>query len=392
MEFFREPKFDFLGVKTWCIGASLVLVAVAVFSMFTKGFSFGIDFRGGADVQLKFAEEPDVGALRAQLADAGFGGLTIQTIGNPQDNEVLIRLDPGQGAGEGSSAQEAPEKADIASDILSALRTREEETAAGGRLDLNVAGEAEIRAALQRGLGPGSEADAASAAQAVTAARNARNGLLTGLDQALQADGVPEGARDWLADNAVVGRFAIRSIDYVGPAVGKELRSKARWAVIWSLVAMLVYIAFRFKGTGYGVAAIVTLAHDVMVTLGFLSILEKEFDLSVLAAVLTVVGYSVNDTIVVFDRVRDNLRLQRQAEVEHVFNSSINQCLSRTILTSLLVFVVLLSIWIFGGSRLEPFAFALLVGTVSGTYSTIYIASPTVIWWLRHSKRRQARA
>jgi preprotein translocase subunit SecF len=389
MELFRDTNFDFFRAKRVFISVSVLTVIASLGLMMTKGFTYGIDFRGGADVQLTFKDTPNVAELRSSLADAGFSGLTIQTIGEAGENGVLIRLDPGAAADDPDAA---PEKEDIASDILAALRTSQESSDAVGKIDLNVAGDADIRAALADGLGAGAEAEVASAAQAVTAARNDAGGLLRSIDAAAGADGVLPAAAQWLRDNAVVGRFAIRSVDYVGPAVGGELRSKARWAVFFSLMAMLIYIGFRFHGGGYGVAAIVTLAHDVIVTLGFLSALGKEFDLTVLAAVLTVVGYSVNDTIVIFDRVRDNLRLQRGVEIEKVFNSSINQTLSRTVLTSGLVFVVLLSIWMFGGSRLEPFSFALLIGTVSGTYSTMYIASPLVIWWLRWSKRREARA
>lgn len=387
MEFFRAPKFDFLGVKLWFIGVSVLVMAAGIFFMATRGFSYGIDFRGGADVVLKFREIPDVSSLRASLRDAGFAGLTIQSIGAPEDHEVLIRLDPGD---QGDGTGEAPEKEDIASDILTALRTASEEQAASTRIDLNVAGEVDIRRALEGALGEGATAEAA--ARQITDARNEHDGLLESVDQVTSLPGLPPEASQWLSSNAVAGRFAIRSVDYVGPAVGSELRSRARWAVGWSLVAMLVYIAFRFKGTAYGISAILTLGHDVVVTLGFIAFFQKEFDLTVLAALLTIVGYSVNDTIVIFDRVRENLRLRRQAEIETVFNDSINQCLSRTILTSLLVFMVLLCIWIFGGARLEPFAFTLLIGVFSGTYSTIYIASPVVIWWQRWSGRKQARA
>jgi preprotein translocase subunit SecF len=313
--------------------------------------------------------------------------VTLQTIGDPADNEVLIRFDPGP---EKEGAGEDAEKADLAADILRALRTADE--SAGGKLDLNVAGEAEIRAAIVAALGSGAAADAERAGAAITRVRNERGGLLPDLAAIRSLPEISPAVGAWIDGSAMVGRFTIRSIDYVGPAVGKDLRTKAQWAVILSLVAMLVYIAFRFHAPAYGVSAVVTLGHDVLVTLGFLSFFQKEFDLTVLAAVLTIVGYSINDTIVIFDRVRDNLRLYRQSDIEKVFNDSINQCLSRTLLTNMLVFMVLLSIWFFGGSRLEPFSFALIVGSISGTYSTIYIAAPIVIWWMRRAERRTARA
>ncbi len=389
MEILRDPKFDFLGKKAYFIGASLLIIAAGLVSMATRGIRSGIDFRGGADVQLKFRETPQIGQLRAALDNAGFKGVTLQTIGPSADNEVLIRLDPSAGQEAGG---EPREKEDIAGDILRALRTVEERSTAAGKIDLNAAGEVEIRRSLAAALGAGHETEAERAAAAITRARNERGGLVADGTPLKSLPEVTPAVAAWLDGSTVIGRFAIRSVDYVGPAVGSDMRRKARWAVMLSLIAMLIYIAFRFHAAAYGVSAIVTLAHDVLVTLGFISFFQKEFDLTVLAAVLTIVGYSINDTIVIFDRVRDNLRMHRQTEIEKIFNDSINQCLSRTLLTNLLVFMVLVSIWVFGGSRLEPFAFALIVGSISGTYSTIYIAAPIVIWWTRRTERRTARA
>lgn len=384
MQILINPKFDFLGKKVWFIGLSVLVIAAGLASMSTRGIPLGIDFRGGADVNLKFREAPSLDQLRSALSAKGFSGVTLQAIGKPEDNEILIRLDPKAGSGE----EGVRETEDIASDILSTLRTTEEASAAQGKVDLNVAGEAELRSDLVAALGETSLAEAEKAAAAITRFRNERGGLIPDISAVKSLPEVAPGVASWLDRSAVAGRFAIRSIDYVGPAVGSDLRSKARWAVILSLVAMLVYIAFRFNAAAYGVSAIITLGHDVLITLGFISFFQKEFDLTVLAAVLTIIGYSINDTIVIFDRVRDNLRLHRQADIEKVFNDSINQCLSRTLLTNLMVFMVLLSIWFFGGERLEPFSFALIVGSISGTYSTIYIAAPIVIWWMKRGVRK----
>ena len=389
MQILTNPKFDFLGKKLYFIGASVLVIIAGIVSMAIRGIPLGIDFRGGADIQLKFREEPSVDGLRAALGARGFEGVTLQSMGSVEDHEILIRLDPQAGLKPG----EAPkEKEDIAADILRALRSAEESAAAAGKVDINVAGEAEIRNSLAGALGAGGEEEAARAAAAITRARNDSGGLIADLSALKALPEVTPRVASWLDERTITGRFAIRSIDYVGPAVGSDLRSKARWAIMLSLIAMLIYIAFRFKDWGYGIAAIITLTHDVLVTLGFLSFFQKEFDLTVLAAVLTIVGYSINDTIVIFDRVRENLRIYRQSDIEKVFNDSINQTLSRTILTNMLVFMVLLCIWFFGGSRLEPFSFALIVGSVSGTYSTIYMSAPCVIWWTRYVRRVPARA
>ena len=390
MEILTNPKFDFLGKKNWFIAASLIIVLASVVSLSLRGIPLGIDFRGGADIQLKFRQAPPLSQLRSGLDAAGFKGVSLQLIGKAEDNEVIIQLDPHM---RGETTEVPKEQEDLAADVLRAIRTNEEKAAVQGKVDLNTAGESEIRKNLLNVLGAGREEEAARAASAITHARNERGGLIPDVAAVKSLPEITPAISSWLDSTAIAGPFAITSIDYVGPAVGSDLRTKARWAVLMSLIVMLVYIAFRFKAWSYGVSAIVTLAYDVMVTLGFISFFRKEFDLTVLAAVLTIVGYSLNDTIVIFDRVRENLRLRRSGSIEKIFNDSINETLSRTILTSFLVFIVLVSIYVFGGSRLEPFSFALLIGSISGTYSTIYISSPVVIWWIRLvTERRKAAA
>jgi preprotein translocase subunit SecF len=391
MEILTNPKFDFLGKKSYFITGSLVIVLASIGSLAVRGIPLGIDFRGGADIQLKFREAPPAAQIRSGLDGAGFKGVSLQTIGKAADNEVLIQLDPHM---RGEATEAPKEQEDLAADVLRAIRTDAEKASVQGKVDLNTAGVSEIRRNLQGDLGAGHEDEVERAASAITRARNERGGLIPDLAAVRSLPEITPAIASWLDSKAIAGTFAITSIDYVGPAVGSDLRTKARWAVIMSLIVMLMYIAFRFKAWSYGVSAIVTLAYDVMVTLGFISFFRKEFDLTVLAAVLTIVGYSLNDTIVIFDRVRENIRLRRGGNIEKIFNDSINETLSRTILTSFLVFIVLVSIYVFGGARLEPFSFALLIGSVSGTYSTIYISSPVVIWWIRlvSERKKAARA
>jgi preprotein translocase subunit SecF len=170
------------------------------------------------------------------------------------------------------------------------------------------------------------------------------------------------------------------SRETVGPQVGKDLRRKATQATIWALLGMLVYIAARFK-LAYGVSAILTLTHDVLVTLSVYSFTNREVNLPVIAAVLTIVGYSINDTIVIFDRIRDNLKLMRKSPFEDILNASINQTLSRSIITSGTVFLTVVALFLFGGEVINDFAFTMLVGVISGTYSTIYQSCPIVYYW-----------
>lgn len=175
-------------------------------------------------------------------------------------------------------------------------------------------------------------------------------------------------------------RLVDTSTEIVGPVVGKELRRQARNATLFSLLAMLIYIGFRFEPI-YGVAATIAVFHDVLVTLGLVSIFNYEISLNVIAAFLTLVGYSVNDTIVIFDRVRENRKLARKQSLAEILNISLNQTLRRTILTSGLTFLSVVSVFLFGGEVLRGFSFVLVVGLIAGTYSTIGIASPVVVWW-----------
>ena len=175
-------------------------------------------------------------------------------------------------------------------------------------------------------------------------------------------------------------RLVDSSTEIVGPVVGKELRRQARNATLFSLLAMLLYIGFRFEPI-YGVAATIAVFHDVLVTLGLVSIFNYEISLNVIAAFLTLVGYSVNDTIVIFDRVRENRKLARRQSLAEILNLSLNQTLRRTILTSGLTFLSVVSVFLFGGEVLRGFSFVLVVGLIAGTYSTIGIASPVVVWW-----------
>jgi len=183
----------------------------------------------------------------------------------------------------------------------------------------------------------------------------------------------------------------IRRAEVVGPKVGKDLKTKALWAVGLSFLAILIYVAWRFREVAYGLGGIVALIHDVIVTYGVISIANIEYSLNVLAVVLTIIGFSINDTIVIFDRVRENIKKMRKDNLETIFNVSINETLGRTILTSGTVMVVVLILFFFGGPVIHDFAFALIVGLISGTYSTVYVASPVVIFWGKHISGRKRR-
>jgi preprotein translocase subunit SecF len=180
--------------------------------------------------------------------------------------------------------------------------------------------------------------------------------------------------------------FDVRNVQVVGPTVGKQLEGQALRATLYSLLGMLIYLWFRFQLI-YGVAAVVACFHDTLITVGFFALTEQEISLTVIAAILTLVGYSMNDTIVVFDRIRENLRLSRRETLSDVVNRSINQTLSRTVLTSGLTFLTVLSLFIFGGRVLHGFSFALVVGILIGTYSSIAVAAPMLVAWQEYRAR-----
>jgi len=186
-------------------------------------------------------------------------------------------------------------------------------------------------------------------------------------------------------DNAL----EIRRTEVVGPKVGRDLKEKAIWATALSFLAILVYVAFRFRQLSYGLGGIVALFHDIVVTFGAISIFNIEFSLNVLAVILTIIGFSINDTIVIFDRVRENIKKTRKDSLETIFNTSINECLGRTILTSGTVMMVVLILFFFGGPVIHDFTAALIIGLISGTYSTVYIASPVVLLWDKYISKRK---
>ncbi len=195
---------------------------------------------------------------------------------------------------------------------------------------------------------------------------------------------ITEGLREEFRDNP----GEIMRVEKVGPSIGRHLRKSARLAVLWSIIGILIYVGFRFKNLAFATAGVIALFHDVFVAMGFLALMGKELSITIVAAILTIAGYSINDTIVIYDRIRENLKLYRKASMKEIINMSVNQTLSRTILTTVTTLLAVTSIFLFGGEVLRDFSFALLVGIVSGIYSTIYIASPLVMFWYAKRVRR----
>jgi preprotein translocase subunit SecF len=370
VEFFRNPNIDFLGKKWYFLAFSLVFSVAGVLSMlFWHHIPLGVEFRGGTLVYVKFAAPPDDNQIRASLQKAGLQRARIQRFGRPSDNEVLIALD------EQETSEQALDRGKT--EIINALETN----APSGKQDLNNAGSLTILNYLLEKdplhLGTDANVEYTKAANAITAYRDKTSGgVLNSFDE-LKAVVKPEVVAS-LQDGFFLSNFGVRNVEIVGPTVGAQLRNQALWAVLYSLLGMLVYLWFRFEWI-YGVAAVVTVFHDTLITVGAFSLVNKEISLTVIAAILTLVGYSNNDTIVVFDRIRENIKLLRREKLSDIVNKSINQTLSRTILTAGLTFLTVLALYLFGGEVLHGFSFALVIGILIGTYSSIAIAAPILV-------------
>jgi preprotein translocase subunit SecF len=380
MNFFRQVDIDWMGKAKYFVALSLTLLLVGGFSWVRKGgLRYGIDFQGGTMVYVRFTQAPPIDQIRKGLAEQGLGNSVIQRISdfsNPNSKEVVIGLEQ---RGQGSEALDAGKAA-----ILRALHT----TFGSGdatKQDFNAATPAALAEFLSRrdplALGPTAGDRYPQLARRLADYRDReRNGLVTSFDELKKVEGASDAVVATLRDGYYLGSFAIRNVEIVGPKVGAQLRRQAVLVTLYALAGMLVYIAFRFEWV-YGAAAVLAVFHDVLITLGFFSLLNFEISLTVIAALLTLVGYSMNDTIVIFDRIRENNRLMRREPFPAIVNRSINQTLSRTILTSGLTFLTVLVLFLMGGNVLRSFSFALVVGIVVGTYSSFGIATPLVVAW-----------
>ena len=387
MEFFHGVNVDWMGKAKYFVALSLLLLIVGWISILHRvsknpGAMYGIDFRGGTLVYVRFAGKAPVDQIRKGLQDAGLSNSTIQGISDTQNvgsqNDVVIGLEQSQ----------SDESLDVGKQKILDVLHNTFGTNAAGKPDFNSVTQSALASDLTQkdplSLGTSAGDRYAQLATQLTDARDKdHDGILTSFDELKSVTGVTPAVITTLANNYSLGTFAIRDAEIVGPKVGAQLRRQAFWATIYALCGMLVYIAFRFEWV-YGAAAVIAVFHDVLITLGFFSLFHYEISLTVIAALLTLVGYSMNDTIVIFDRVRENLRLMRREPFKDIVNKSINQTLSRTILTSGLTFLTVLVLYLMGGEVLRACSFAMVVGVVVGTYSSFGIAAPIVVLWNKY--------
>jgi preprotein translocase subunit SecF len=370
VEFFRNPNINFLGKKWYFIVFSLVFSTAGVLSMlFWHGIPLGIDFRGGTLVYVKYTHTPDDNAVRADMDRAGVHNVRIQAFGGTGSNEILIDL----------PVQETSEQAlDRGKEqIIAALQ----KNVPAGKQDLNNSSVLSVSSYLLQKdplhLGTDAQQRYSQIAQSIVDYRDkTRGGVLASFDDLKSVVQPP--VLSTIQDGFFLSDFGVYQVEIVGPQVGAQLRKQAILATLYSLAGMLVYLAFRFEWI-YGVAAVITVFHDTLITVGAFSLTNKDISLTVIAAILTLIGYSNNDTIVIFDRIRENLKLMRREKLSDIVNRSINQTLSRTILTAGLTFLTVLALFLFGGEVLHGFSFALVIGILIGTYSSIAVAAPILV-------------
>ncbi|MEO6391110.1 MAG: protein translocase subunit SecF [Pyrinomonadaceae bacterium] len=344
IQLFHDVRFDWLGNRKYFITISVILMLIGMGSAIvrqvvpggTEAFNLGVDFKGGTVLTVKFVKQPfpSDSAVRSALEKVGIKDAVIQQ-NTKKPEEFLIKLAQMSGTEPTApSATPAPATPPAPGAAPVAGKTQQQQE--------------------QAQVDPG----AAKAQEALDTFGKRRNPASPTADDA----------------------YEIVSRDAVGPIAGRQLRNSAVAVTLLALVGMLMFIAFRFEWT-YGAAAVIAVFHDVLVTLGVFSLMQWEISLTVIAALLTIVGFSVNDSIVIFDRIRENLKMRRRVSLYDLTNESINQTLSRTVITSGLVFLSVVALVLFGGEVLQGFSRALLIGVVFGTYSTVAIASPIMVWW-----------
>jgi len=383
---FHKTNIDFLRIKWICISLSILSIVVGGISLLVKrGPNLGIDFTGGAQIVYAFTKNPDEDQIRRIVEAANVKVVSVQRFDKAEKNEVLLRV-----------PLEKREGRDLSKEITAALtKALFPQGADPATFDLNLNGGDTLLSKLiaddPEKLATRPNADPkveyGREVQAIISARSEK-GLFSAVDEAAKTPGVSPAVADWLRSKTLAGPFTLLSAENVGPQVGKDLREKGMWAILFSWAAMLAYVAFRFRSLSFGTASVVALIHDTSTTLGLCSILNVEISLTVVAAFLTLIGYSMNDTVVVFDRIRENREKSKRTPLTELVNHSINQTLSRTVLTSSLTFMVVVVLFFLGGEVLRGFSFVMILGIIVGTYSSIFIASPLVIVWEEWKQRR----
>jgi preprotein translocase subunit SecF len=365
----HTTNIDFIGKRRIAVAISsainvLILVGIGIF-----GLNLGVDFAGGTVVEVKFKEPTKVEDVRKRAEAGGLHGVTVTPIGSASENSFLLRL-----GGVTQLTEESRENVHASLQKLGEIQ-RFEGDLENGLVNFRAAKKLDVNAIRQTVHGAG------VGVNEVREIGEAPGG--TGFDYQVVASGVADHVFEVLSRGHVGADnqpdFYKQRVDYVGPQVGKQLRNTGIKALLYAMIAILIYVAFRFD-LRFGPGALVAMVHDVIMVLGFYLVSREEFNLTAIAALLTIVGYSVNDTIVIYDRIREEMARFKGKRLPEIINIAVNETLARTILTSFATALSVLGLVIFGVGEIRAFALAMLVGIVVGTYSSIYIASPLTIW------------
>ncbi len=375
-----NKDINFMGVRYIAISISMIFIIASIVAVLTLGIQKGVQFVGGTEIQVKFKNNVTIEELRKLFVESGFKHVQIvqvKTEGNLPEYIIKIKGKEGDETSVGSAVAKRINK------VL--VKAAGEENIPESKHDINKVSKTDLADILRKAnvlkldklatVGVDKEKDQYSQlAQKIVDERIKKNDFFNSVDEAVK-NLQNEDVKNFIENNFYAGNYIILKVDTFSPSISTEQTEKAVTAIIMALIAILIYVAIRFK-FDYAIGAILALVHDVIITLGFFSIFKQEFTLPVVAAFLTIVGYSLNDTIVVFDRIRENIKLMKNKKLFDIINISINQTISRTLLTSLTTLFVVVVLFLFGGVALRGFSFPLLVGIVVGTYSSIFIASP----------------
>ncbi len=373
MRLFHNLNIDFMGKRTIFYFVSSTILLFGIIAILVRGVHFGIDFKGGSEVALDFAKPVDISYVRTEVDKLGLGNMEVKTFGG--QTGILLRTE----------LQEIPKE--IMPEVKSRIENLIVTNFPGVQHSVKDTTSSSITYSFKdprTSEAVGNRLFTAGFQTTLTGSDSTNTGVVVRLGV---ADIIKERLSEKFADNP----FKLLKEDRVGPKVGKELKRNAVIAVILSLVAILIYLGFRFK-FAFALGAVIALFHDVLLTLGiFVALyglfpgLNLEFSITVLAAFLTLVGYSTNDTVIVFDRVREQMKVHKSLSIEENINHAINKTMSRTIITVFTVLISIVVLLIFGGEVLRGFAFALLIGMITGTYSSVFVASAFVLEYAHRS-------
>ncbi|HMN25151.1 MAG: protein translocase subunit SecF [Ignavibacteriaceae bacterium] len=376
MRVFHNLNVDFLGKRKFFYIFSLVLFGIGVLSVIFKGLSFGIDFKGGSEIVLQFDKQINIAEVRKDIENIGLGNVEVRTFGG--QTGALIRTE----------LQELP--SDVYPQVVTSVENQIKKIIPDVPFNVVEKTSTSIRYSFPNPdtANMVSEKLYEAGFQAGRVSEEPDN---TQIDVSVAiSEWIKENLREKVKDNP----FKVVKEDRVGPKVGDELKRDAVIAVFLSLLVILIYLGFRFKFV-FAVGAVAALFHDVLITLGLYSALygvipglNLDIDLSVVAAFLTLVGYSINDTVIVFDRVRENMKIHKSLPLKEVINKSINQTMSRTIITGFTTLLTVFILMLLGGDVLRAFAFTLFFGIIIGTYSSIFIASAFVLEYVEKTKKK----